>query len=110
MKIKIFALALALVSALTLTIGSVSAASAPAGRRDTERINSTAPTHRIDPGDGDADANGSITIEDGVLIFRYSLGLLSENELHLDRCDVNADGVVNMTDATLVLRMVMGIN
>ena len=40
---------------------------------------------------------------------RYAMGLIGENELDLNAADMDGNGVVDVADALIILRMGMGI-
>lgn len=56
---------------------------------------------------GDADANGSATVTDGVLVLRTVAGLASP--CTAARCDVDGDGRIGLTDGVQVLRFAAGL-
>lgn len=56
---------------------------------------------------GDADANGSATVTDGVLVLRTVAGLGSP--CTAARCDVDGDGRIGLTDGVQVLRFAAGL-
>jgi len=56
---------------------------------------------------GDADANGSATVTDGVLVLRAVAGLASP--CTATRCDVDGDGRIGLTDGVQVLRFAAGL-
>lgn len=56
---------------------------------------------------GDADANGSATVTDGVLVLRAVAGLGSP--CTTARCDVDGDGRIGVTDGVQVLRFAAGL-
>ena len=60
--------------------------------------------------DGDANENGEVNTLDALLILRYSMGLIDESQLNLERSDVDYSGVVDSADALIVLRRSMGLN
>lgn len=51
---------------------------------------------------GDVDENGTIGTNDYARIRLYSMGLITLTQEQLYKADVNQDGVVNDTDASLV--------
>ena len=53
---------------------------------------------------GDADSDGDVDNIDAMLIARYAVGRVTEDELNLCVCDVNGDGVYDNVDAMLVAR------
>lgn len=57
---------------------------------------------------GDVDKDGSVTVEDAVLILRYSAGLETLSASQLVSADVTYDGIVNSVDALRVLLFVSG--
>lgn len=57
---------------------------------------------------GDFDNNGVLDIYDAVALLRYSVGLESGENLQL--IDLNGDGMVNCADASMVLRLVVGLS
>ena len=59
-------------------------------------------------GKGDVNKDGKITEADAEKILEYSVGLISESELDLEKADVDGNGVVNSADALRVLRYLAG--
>lgn len=57
---------------------------------------------------GDADSNGQVTADDAALLKQYRAGLVEENGLDLEACDLNANGKVDAYDAYLVQLFVAG--
>ena len=58
---------------------------------------------------GDIDGNGEVSPLDALILLRFCLGTLDEDQVDLRRADVNGDGVVDLMDANTVLRMTIGI-
>ena len=56
---------------------------------------------------GDADMNGEINAYDGLLITRHALELIELNNLMF--CDINSDDEISIADATLALRIALGL-
>jgi RHS repeat-associated protein len=54
---------------------------------------------------GDVDGDGKITTEDALLVMQWYVGLIELDEEQLFYADVNKDGVVDMTDVALIMRM-----
>jgi len=59
---------------------------------------------------GDADANGSVTVTDGVQVLRAAAGLSSSCSDHASSCDVDGSGTVTVTDGVNVLRKAAGLS
>lgn len=57
---------------------------------------------------GDADNDGKVTNYDALLILKYAVGAVGENDLNLAVCDVNSNGKVDNFDAQLVLEYAVG--
>jgi hypothetical protein len=57
---------------------------------------------------GDGDGNGRITPEDAITLLQMYVGLIPWTPRALLLGDINKDGVVDPTDAALILRMVVG--
>ena len=60
-----------------------------------------------EPIPGDADGDGELTNEDVLLSMRAVMELEELTDEMLANCDMNGDGVVNFTDALIMLRMVL---
>ena len=58
---------------------------------------------------GDADANGSVTANDALLVLRYTLGIVPENELDLRAADYDENGSITANDALAILRHTLGL-
>ncbi|MBO4879391.1 MAG: choice-of-anchor J domain-containing protein [Clostridia bacterium] len=58
---------------------------------------------------GDADGNGTVAVTDAILALRFSMGLISEEQLDTVAADVDGSGSVTVTDAVLILRRSMGL-
>ncbi|MBO6061357.1 MAG: hypothetical protein J6P98_04490 [Clostridia bacterium] len=58
---------------------------------------------------GDVDANGSVNSADALLLMRYVMHLVTENDLHLEVADVTGEGSVNSVDSLNILRMTLGL-
>ncbi|HEY3282637.1 MAG TPA: dockerin type I repeat-containing protein, partial [Armatimonadota bacterium] len=52
----------------------------------------------------DVDGNGSVGLEDALLVLRYCLDLSSLTPDEIQAADANGDGVVSIADVVLVLR------
>ena len=59
---------------------------------------------------GDADLNGQVDINDVLAIMRHSLQIYFLNEEAMQLADVDGNQVVNMNDAVILLRIVLGIS
>gem|GEM_PF-260878 len=59
---------------------------------------------------GDADGDGDVDSIDALLVLRYALGLIGNNALDLEVCDMDGNGVVEAVDALMIQRMVLGLN
>ena len=71
--------------------------------RTTKIIYSYYPSYPL----GDVDGNGELTPEDAILILQYYVGFVQLTPWQLFLADVNKDGVVDSTDAALILRLVV---
>ena len=60
-----------------------------------------------EPIPGDADGDGELTSDDVLLSMRAVMELEELTDEMLANCDMNGDGVVNFTDALIMLRMVL---
>ena len=58
---------------------------------------------------GDADGDGSVSMQDALLVLRYSMGLVSPEGINLENADFDGDGSVGMPDALAILRRSMGL-
>jgi hypothetical protein len=58
---------------------------------------------------GDADVNGQVNINDVLAIMRHALQIQTLDGQGLQLADVNGDGNVDMNDAVILLRTVLGI-
>ena len=56
---------------------------------------------------GDVNNDGSVNVQDAMLVMRHAMGIGSNLDLSL--ADVNGDGTVNAADAAYIMRMAMGI-
>ena len=59
--------------------------------------------------DGDVNNDGTVDALDALLIMRYTMQLIGENDLDLTRGDVNGDGTVDALDALQIMRQSMGL-
>ena len=57
---------------------------------------------------GDVDNSGSVTIEDALMLLRYSLGLINSLPA-MPAADVTGDGTIDISDALKVLRISLGL-
>ncbi len=55
---------------------------------------------------GDANLDNKITVADAIEVLKHSAGITTLVDDAFDNADVNADGVVNGTDATLILKYI----
>lgn len=55
---------------------------------------------------GDANLDGKVTVADAIEVLKHSAGITTLADDAFDNADVNADGVVNGTDATLILKYI----
>lgn len=53
---------------------------------------------------GDVNMDGEVNTEDALLVMRYGMGLLSEDDIAIEYADYNGDGVVDLSDALLIFR------
>ena len=58
---------------------------------------------------GDADANGSVTVTDGVQVLRAAAGLSSTCTEQPEDCDIDGSGGITVTDGVNVLRKAAGL-
>ena len=58
---------------------------------------------------GDADGDGSVSIQDALLVLRYSMGLVGPDGIELENADFDGNGSVEMPDALAILRRAMGL-
>ena len=56
-----------------------------------------------------ADGNGELTTNDSLDIMRIVLGVAEPTDGISSSCDMNGDGVIDMADALLILRIAVGI-
>ena len=56
---------------------------------------------------GDVNNDGSVNVQDAMLVMRHAMGIGSNLDLSL--AAVNGDGTVNAADAAYIMRMAMGI-
>lgn len=70
-------------------------------RIDNVRIISSLP--------GDVNGDGSLTSVDAILILRYAIHCIDEQELIIENADINCDGIINSADAVIVFRIALGI-
>lgn len=60
------------------------------------------------PSQGDADGNGTIDMQDALIVLRAAMGL-ADPEALIPQADMNGDGAIGMDDALTVLRIAMGL-
>jgi hypothetical protein len=58
---------------------------------------------------GDVNLDGSVTMDDAIMIGQYDVGLIDFTEDQKLRGDVNGDGIVNTVDSALVGQFINGI-
>lgn len=58
---------------------------------------------------GDADGNGSVDMQDALLVLRFAMSLIGGESIDAANADMNGDGTVDMQDALLILRKAMGL-
>ncbi|MBR0136520.1 MAG: hypothetical protein IJM18_09970, partial [Clostridia bacterium] len=58
---------------------------------------------------GDINGDGEVTPMDALLLMRFCMGVLDENQVDSRRADVNGDGAVDLMDANAVLRITIGL-
>ena len=58
---------------------------------------------------GDINGDGEVTPMDALLLMRFCMGVLDENQVDSRRTDVNGDGVVDLIDVNTVLRITIGL-
>ena len=58
---------------------------------------------------GDVNGDGSVNMEDALIVMRYAMGIGEIYEPNLPYADVNGDGVINMADALLIMRYNLGL-
>lgn len=57
---------------------------------------------------GDADGNGFVNVGDSLLIQKYQMGDITENDLNLSVSDVDGNGFYNVGDSLLIQKYQMG--
>ena len=62
-----------------------------------------------EPLPGDINGDGTVTIEDALLLLRNNLGLVVLDDAALAAADFNSDGVIDNLDVLLLLRSVLAI-
>jgi len=58
---------------------------------------------------GDINSDGSINVQDGVLLKKHLAGIKGLN-VDMNACDVNADGDVNIQDAVILMKHLAGMS
>ncbi|MCR5809123.1 MAG: S8 family serine peptidase [Clostridiales bacterium] len=58
---------------------------------------------------GDANDDGVVDSADALLVIRWSMGLISEDQINLRKANVNRDGAVDSADALIIIRRSMGL-
>ena len=58
---------------------------------------------------GDVNMDGSVNINDAVLVMRYSMGVADLSAEQIALADINGDASVNTGDAVVIMRIAMGI-
>lgn len=58
---------------------------------------------------GDVNGDGSVSVDDALLVLRASLTLVQLSAEQAEAADINNDGIVDMTDALVILRIAMGL-
>ena len=58
---------------------------------------------------GDINSDGSINIQDSVLLKKHLAGMTGI-DINIAACDINVDGEVNISDAVLLLKHLAGMN
>ena len=53
--------------------------------------------------------DGSVNINDAVLVMRYSMGVADLSAEQIALADINSDASVNTGDAVVIMRIAMGI-
>lgn len=71
--------------------------------------NKTLTTRGFAPPKGDVTSNGSINVDDVILLCRYLASAISLNGTQLGNADVNLDGRVSLADAILICRFIAGL-
>lgn len=62
-----------------------------------------------EPLPGDINGDGIVSLEDAVLLLRYTLGIEELDDTALSAADLNSDGVIDSLDVMLILRSVLAI-
>ena len=70
---------------------------------------SAAPVGAAEKTYGDIDGDGSINVNDVVLVMKHVLGLETLSASQRELADVNDDGVINVQDVTLIIQKVLAM-
>ncbi|MBR5713510.1 MAG: dockerin type I repeat-containing protein, partial [Clostridia bacterium] len=57
---------------------------------------------------GDADGNGVLELADVLMIIRHAMNIENIPDESLTVCDLNNNGTIDMDDALIAMRMVLG--
>lgn len=57
---------------------------------------------------GDIDGDGEVSASDALLLLRFCVGELTEDQIDIEAADVNGDGAIDLLDALLTLRIALG--
>ncbi|MDR1712857.1 MAG: dockerin type I repeat-containing protein [Coriobacteriales bacterium] len=62
-----------------------------------------------DPGSGDVDGDGTVTVSDALVVARATVGVTSLTAAQLAACDMDGDGTLSMADAIAIVRRAVGL-
>lgn len=62
-----------------------------------------------EPGSGDIDGDGVVTVGDALLALRIAMGILDAAPQQLEAGEMDGDGVITIADAVILMRVAMGL-
>ena len=64
---------------------------------------------KLEPILGDVDGDRKLTSNDALLVQKFTINLIPASEFPKDKADMNSDGTVNIKDATVIQKKVVGL-
>ena len=65
------------------------------------------PAAPSEPGDGDVDGNGSVSVSDALIAMRIAMGTLEATETQMAHGDLDGNGSISMAEALEIMRVAM---
>lgn len=82
----------------------------PSGGSGAPIPHDPAPVEEPEPGlPGDVNSDGTVDLTDAMMLCRYVLGIIGENQLDLSVADMDGNGAIDNIDSIIIMRLVLDV-